>query len=85
MSEWLKEHDWKVNLLARAEAHQNPPTQFRFNDFRNINVLRRLPVSDDVAPGFRGVCDTVLTQSELELALRHTDEHRVIRSPQRYY
>ena len=29
MSEWLKEHAWKLTPLARADAHQIPPTQFR--------------------------------------------------------
>jgi len=62
MSEWLKEHAWKLNLHARADAYQIPPTQFRFNEFRNIDVRRRVPVNDGVGPGFRGVCDTVLTQ-----------------------
>ena len=62
MSEWLKAHAWKLNLDARADAYQIPPTQFRFNEFRNINVRRRVPVNDGVAPGFRGVCDRVLTQ-----------------------
>ena len=27
MSEWFKEHAWKLIPLARADAHQNPPTQ----------------------------------------------------------
>jgi hypothetical protein len=62
MSEWLKEHAWKLNLLARADAHQIPPTHFRFNDFRYIDVRRCVPVNEGITPGFRGVCDTVLTQ-----------------------
>jgi hypothetical protein len=48
MSEWLKEHAWKLNPLARADAHQIPPTHFRFNDIRNIDVRRRVPVNDGV-------------------------------------
>jgi hypothetical protein len=70
---WLKEHAWKLNLLARADAHQIPPTQFRFNDFRNIDVRRRVPVNDGVAPGFQGVCDTVLTQKRLSLRSASTE------------
>jgi hypothetical protein len=50
MSEWLKEHAWKLNPLARADPHQIPPTHFRLNDFRYIDVRRvrashRLPHS----------------------------------------
>jgi hypothetical protein len=63
MSEWLKEHAWKLNPLARADAHQTPPTHFRFNDFRNINTRQRVPVTEAVRQGLRGVSDTVLTQS----------------------
>jgi hypothetical protein len=28
MSEWLKEHAWKLTPLARADAHQTSPTHF---------------------------------------------------------
>ena len=80
MAEWLKAHAWKLNLHARADAYQIPPTQFRFNDFRNIDVRRRVPVNDDVAPGFRGVCDTVLTQRGFRLPRTHINQHRVVRS-----
>ena len=31
-------HAWKLKLLTRADARQIPPTHFRFNDFRYINV-----------------------------------------------
>src|SRR5215204_2828230 len=31
MSEWLKEHAWKLTPAARADAQQIPPTHFRFN------------------------------------------------------
>ena len=48
--------------FARADAHQIPPTQFRSTTSRNNDLLQRIPVNDGVAPGFRGVCDTVLTQ-----------------------
>jgi hypothetical protein len=63
MSEWLKEHAWKLTPAARAEAYQIPPTHFRINDFRNIDARCSVPVNHRVAPGFRGVCDTVLTQN----------------------
>jgi hypothetical protein len=46
--------DLELNPLARADAHQIPPTHFRFNDFRYVDLRRRSPVSDSVAPGFRG-------------------------------
>src|SRR6516165_1430828 len=62
MSEWLKEHDWKSTPPARADAQEIPPTHLRSNGFHNMDVRRRVPVNDGVAPGFRGVCDTVLTQ-----------------------
>src|SRR6476646_1891789 len=62
MSEWLKEHAWKLIPSARADAHRSPPTHFRSTTSRNNDLLRRVPVNDGIAPGFRGVCDTVLTQ-----------------------
>ena len=55
MPERLKEHAWKSTRAARADAYQIPPTHFRFNELRNIDVHRRLPVSDGVRPGFRGL------------------------------
>src|SRR5204863_2036042 len=68
MSEWLKEHAWKLVPLARADAHQIPPTHSRSTTSRNSDVRRRVPVNGGVAPGFRGVCDTVLTQLPFTLA-----------------
>ena len=62
MSEWFKEHAWKSTPAARADAHQTPPTQFRINEFRNINTRGRVLVSDALLQGLRGVSDTVLTQ-----------------------
>jgi hypothetical protein len=62
MSEWLKEHAWKLIPLARADAHQNAPTHSGSTTSTNNDLLQRVPVNDRVAPGFRGVCDTVLTQ-----------------------
>jgi hypothetical protein len=55
-------HAWKLTPLARADAHQIPPTHCRSTTFRNNDLLCRVPVNGGVAPGFRGVCDTVLTQ-----------------------
>src|ERR1700730_18208935 len=63
MSEWLKEHAWKSDLFTRADAHQIPPTHSRSTTSRNINTRRGVPVNDGVTPGFRGACDTVLTQT----------------------
>jgi hypothetical protein len=65
MSEWLKEHAWKLNPAARADAHQIPPTQFPINDLHDIDMRRSVAVSEGVSPGFRGPCDTVLTQTRL--------------------
>jgi len=47
-------HAWKLVPFARADAHQIPPTQFRINDFRNINTRQRVPVTDAVRQGLRG-------------------------------
>jgi hypothetical protein len=76
MSEWLKEHAWKLTPAARADAQQIPPTHFRCNDFRNIDVRRRVPVNHGVDPGFRGACDTVLTQRALQLPPTHINPYR---------
>ena len=48
MSEWLKEHAWKLIPLARADAHRNALTQFPPTTFRNIDVRRRIPVTHGV-------------------------------------
>ena len=63
MSEWLKEHAWKLTPAARADAHQILPTHFRSMTSPYNDVRRRVPVNHSVDPGFRGVCDTVLTQN----------------------
>jgi hypothetical protein len=70
MSEWLKEHAWKLIPLARADAHRNSPTHFRSTTSRNNDVHRTVPVNHDVCPGFQGVCDTVLTQNRASLLQR---------------
>lgn len=68
MSEWLKEHAWKSNPAARADAYEIPPRHFRINDFRNSDARRHVLVNQGVHPGFQGVCDTVLTQTRSSLA-----------------
>src|SRR6516165_5411447 len=62
MSEWFKEHAWKSDRFTRADAHRIPPTHVRSISSRYNEVPRDAPVSEDVHRGFRGVCDTVLTQ-----------------------
>ena len=84
MSEWLKEHAWKLMPLARADAHQSPPTHFRSTTSRNIDTRLRVPVTEGVCLGFRGACDTVLTQCRSRLARTHIDEHQVIRRSRRH-
>ena len=54
MSEWLKEHAWKLIPLARADAHRNALTQFPPTTFRNNDVLRSGPVTTVFDRGFRG-------------------------------
>ena len=80
MSEWLKEHAWKLIPFTRADAHQIPPTHFRSTTSRNNDVLQRVHVNRGVCPGFRGVCDTVLTQSRFLFKRRHTDAHGLVHS-----
>src|SRR6185295_1736900 len=62
MSEWLIAHAWKLMPSARADAYRTAPRHSRSTTSRNNDLLQRVPVNDGVAPGFRGVCDTVLTQ-----------------------
>jgi len=54
---------------ARADAHQHSPTQFPLTTSRNNDVHRRVPVNHGVCPGFRGACDTVLTQKPIEVTV----------------
>jgi hypothetical protein len=42
-------------------------SRFRRTTLRNSDAHRCVPVNDGVAPGFRGVCDTVLTQNSCSL------------------
>src|SRR5690348_15783868 len=74
MAEWSIAHAWKSTLSSRADAHQILPTHFPINGFRNIDVRRCLPVNDGVQPGFRGVCDTVLTQKRADGSYLTTSE-----------
>src|SRR5436190_10878867 len=62
MSEWFKEHAWKLTPAARADGHEIPPTHFPSTTSHNNDVYRHIPVSDGICPRFRGVCNTVLTQ-----------------------
>ena len=78
MSEWLKEHAWKSTLPARADAHQILPTHSPINNFRNSDLLRHIPVTDALHQGFRGVCDTVLTQKPSELKRMRVRLHRYV-------
>ena len=64
MSEWFEAHAWKSTALTRADAHEIPPTQFRSNNFRNIDTRRRVPVRHR---GRLHLCGRVL---------RRTDEYR---------
>ena len=79
MSEWSIEHAWKLTPAARADAHQIAPTHSRSTTSRNNDLLQRVAVNDGAAPGFRGVCDTVLTQSANPLTSTHTNTHHVTR------
>src|SRR5262245_15362630 len=63
MSEWLIEHAWKSTLLARADAHEIPPTHSRSVTSRNSDTRRHVLVNHRVDRGVDGVCDTVLTQN----------------------
>src|SRR5262245_8275685 len=75
MSEWSIEHAWKSDRFTRADAHQILPTHVGSISSRYNEVLRDAPVNHDVHGGFRGVCDTVLTQSRSQLVSRRTDVH----------
>src|SRR5262245_44600641 len=76
MSEWLKEHAWKLILSARADAHQISPTHFRSTTSRNNDVASTCPlVNHRVDRGFRGYGDTVLTQNSVTLPEISTDRY----------
>jgi hypothetical protein len=81
MSEWLKEHAWKLIPAALSSAHRHAPTQSPATTSRNNDVHRTVPVNDGVCPGFQEVSDTVLTQSRLHLPPTHIYEYGDIRPP----
>src|SRR5262245_37304638 len=68
MAEWSIAHAWKSDRFTRTDASQDPPTHVRSISSRYNEVLRDAPVSDSVHPGFRGVCDTVLTQNAVTVS-----------------
>jgi hypothetical protein len=81
MSEWLKEHAWKLIPSARAEAHQISPTHFRSTTSRNNDARQHARVNHRVDQGFRGACDTVLTQKRfrlLRLSFLVDDQRRLL-------
>src|SRR5260370_40948947 len=82
MCEWLKEPAWKSIPFERADAHRVPPTQFRSTISRNIDMRRPVSVNHGVHPGFRGVCDTVLTQWRWSVPPTLMDGHRRVRRPE---
>jgi hypothetical protein len=53
MSEWLKEHAWKLNSPERADA-LNRPNAFPPTASRNNDVRRGVPVNRGVYLVFRG-------------------------------
>jgi hypothetical protein len=69
-------HAWKLIPLPRADAHQNPPTQSPSTTSRNNDARERVPVSRGICRGFRGVCDTVLTQNAVPVSEIPADAHR---------
>jgi hypothetical protein len=69
-------HAWKLIPLPRADAHQNPPTQSPSTTSRNNDARERVPVSRGICRGFRGVCDTVLTQNAVPVSEIRADAHR---------
>jgi hypothetical protein len=72
----MKEHAWKLTPAARADTYQIPPTQFRSTTSRNNDLSRSVAVNDGADPGFRGACDTVLTQFLDSVTPTMTDAHR---------
>jgi hypothetical protein len=48
MSEWLKEHAWKLIPFARADAHRNALTHFPPTSSCNNDVLPWIPVNHGV-------------------------------------
>ena len=76
MSEWLKEHAWKLTLAALSNAHRHAPTHSPSTTSRNNDVHRSVPVNHGVCPGFQKVSDTVLTQNAVTLSEISANVHR---------
>src|SRR6476619_3241816 len=74
----FKEHAWKSDSFTPSNAQEHAPTQFPSTTSRNNDVLHDAPVSDGVHRGFRGVCDTVLTQSGFAFASTHASPYAVV-------
>src|SRR5262249_44550971 len=64
-------------MLTLTETHE---PQLRISDFRNIDVRSVVSVNHPVAPGFRRVCDTVLTQ--IGSALHGQTSTRTVQYPE---
>src|SRR4051812_7239390 len=79
MSEWLKEHAWKLIPFALNNAHRHAPTHSPSTTSCNNDVYRSVPVNRGACPGFQGVSDTVLTQAGFQLPQTHIKERWVIR------
>ena len=67
MSEWLKEHAWKLIPAACSNAQRHAPTHSPSTTSRNTDVHRSGPVNHGVCPGFQGASDTVLTQDRFSV------------------
>jgi hypothetical protein len=68
----------EIGSLQRSDAHQHSPTHWPSTTSRNDDVHQRLPVNRRVCPGFRGVCDTVLTQNRSLFKRRLTNAHGLV-------
>ena len=87
MSEWLKEHAWKLIPAARTNSHRSAPTHSPSTTSRNNDAHRRVPINHGVCPGFRGACDTVLTQLARRVTPTNTETYRRVepRSDQTWF
>src|SRR4051812_1929172 len=67
MSEWLKEHAWKVLPATCTKRHPRTPTHSRINELRQSRALRCAAVFVHVRRGSRARL-TVSTQFPIRLA-----------------
>jgi hypothetical protein len=67
MSEWLKEHAWKLIPFALSNAHRHAPTHSLATASRNNDVHSSVPVNHGVCPEVQGARDTGLTQNIVRL------------------